>query len=398
METSGSSGDDAYSGLVLDGQFRLEQPLGNGSMARVYRARHLSIDRDVAVKILRHELLEQSDVVARFKREAQIAAKLAHPNVIVVHAVGEIPNVHTGIGGEPYVTLELLGGPSLAKVLGDCGETLPLARALHIVLSVCDALGEAHAQGIVHRDVKPENVMLVRRGGDDDFVKVLDFGLAKTLDDPGSWHTRAGAVLGTPRYLSPEGAEGRAVTPAADCYAIATLLYRCLAGRTPFDGPNAVGILVQQSSAEPPDIRGWPASREVPEPIARVIMQNLAKRPESRAVDARALGRALVDAARAAGLDGEQIGLSSTLLGSTRRWSGGEALRRHVDSNGSTRDPSTTSPERRGVPANGSRLPSARAKREITRRLALFVACFMLGAAAAAGVASRMGALSGSLE
>jgi eukaryotic-like serine/threonine-protein kinase len=388
METSGPSGGDPYSGLVLDGQFRLEEQLGSGSMARVYRAQQLTVERDVAVKILRRELLAQPENVRRFKREAQIAARLDHPNVIVVHAVGEVPAATGDVGGEPYVTLELLRGPSLSGVLASAGGPLPLARSLHIVLSICDAVGEAHAQGIVHRDVKPENVMLIRRGGDDDFVKVLDFGLAKTLEENGEWRTRAGAVLGTPRYLSPEGAEGRAVTAASDCYSIATLLYECLVGRTPFEGANAVAILVQQSSAQPPDPRSFPAASTLPETIAQVILQNLSKRADARASDARALGRALVDAARSAGIDAERFGLSSTLLGSTRRWD--------VAVSGRIR---AAAAEARATPVSGAtsppRVAAGVSRRDtgpsVARRFALFVACFMLGVAAALGIASRMG-------
>lgn len=394
METSVPSGDDPYLGLVLDGQFRLDEHVGSGSMARVYRARHLPIERDVAVKILRRELLAQSEIVGRFKREAQVAARLEHPNVIVVHAVGQVPPARPDIGGEPFVVLELLVGPSLATVLAENGGSLPLGRALHIVLSVCDALGEAHAHGIVHRDMKPENVMLVRRGDDPDFVKVLDFGLAKTLDDETEWRTRAGAVLGTPRYVSPEGAEGRPVSPASDCYSLATLLYQCLAGRTPFEGDNAVAVLVKQATEEPPDLRDFPPARAVPEPLAQVIMQNLSKRPEARAADARELGKALVRVARAAGLDGEHVGLRSTLLGSTQR---------HLP-------PIAVEPAPQAAPRKhaGSQAPaaihhvSARTRPErsrwFARRVLLFVACFMLGVAAALGVASGFGAFSARME
>jgi serine/threonine-protein kinase len=441
METSVLGGDDPYLGLVLDGQFRLDEHAGSGSMARVYRARHLTVDRDVAVKVMRRELLVQADLVARFRREAQIAARLEHPNVIVVHAVGELPNARANIGGEPFVVLELLVGPSLARLLVESGGTLPLPRALHILLALCDALGEAHARGIVHRDIKPENVMLVRRGGDNDFVKVLDFGLAKTLDDKADWRTRAGAILGTPRYVSPEGAEGGAISAASDCYALATVLYQCLAGRTPFDGESAVSVLVQQTTAEPPDLNRL--ARDIPEPITRVIMQNLSKRPEARAADARILGRALVNAARSAGLDAEQFGLSSTLLGPTRRFGKPPEVHLGAPTTAPTVPAAATVPvELTGAPALAppaafapplatepdrarASSPAAHARfadsprssvprvgsggREVRRsdstgsrartpwfahRLAVFVACFMLGVAVALGIASALGAFS----
>jgi len=200
---------------VLDGQFRLDALIGSGSMAHVYRARQLVVERNVAIKILRTELLARADVLARFRREAAIAARLEHPHVAIVHATGTVPSVGGHPGGEPYLALEFLDGPSLAQLLEREGGALPLGRALHIVLALCDALGEAHARGIVHRDLKPENVILVHRGDDADFVKLVDFGLARM---PGSAdvQTRAGAVLGTPRYVSPEGAQGRDVGPDAD--------------------------------------------------------------------------------------------------------------------------------------------------------------------------------------
>ncbi|MCA9639531.1 MAG: protein kinase, partial [Myxococcales bacterium] len=172
----------------------------------------------------------------------------------------------------------------------------------------------------VHRDLKPENVMLVRRGDDHDFAKVLDFGVAKIDLGDESVATQAGAVFGTARYVSPEGARGDKVGPPGDVYALATMLFQTLSGTTPFDGDNPVAILVKHANAEPPDVRSVPRSSYVPEPIARVILQNLAKQASARAADARVFGRALVEAARQSGLAPEDLALRSTLLG------GGTAL------------------------------------------------------------------------
>src|SRR6187401_736898 len=169
-----SSGDDSAVGQVLDGQFRLEELVGAGSMARVYRAHQLGVGRDVALKLLRREHLGRAEVLARFQSEAALTARLSHPHVVGVHAVSR--GMTEASASEPYVVLEWLAGPSLAQALQAAGGYLPLERALHIVLALSDAVGEAHAHDLVHRDLKPENVLLVHRGDDRDFVKLLDFG------------------------------------------------------------------------------------------------------------------------------------------------------------------------------------------------------------------------------
>ncbi|MEZ4227866.1 MAG: serine/threonine-protein kinase [Polyangiaceae bacterium] len=308
--------DDAYLGLELAGQFRLEQLIGIGAMGRVYRAHQSGIGRDVAVKILHRELLTNETLIRRFHQEAKVASRLLHPNVVQVLMTGQLPRMPDSlIGGEAYLVMEHLDGISLRSCLAAAGGALPLPRALHIVLQVCDAVGEAHAQNIVHRDLKPENVMLVRRGDDHDFAKVLDFGVARIDLGEESVATQAGAVFGTARYVSPEGARGDRVGPPGDVYALATMLFQTLSATTPFDGDNPVAILVKHANAEAPDVRSIPRSSYVPEPIARVILKNLAKQPAERCADARVFGRALVDAARQSGLAPEDLALRSTLLG-----------------------------------------------------------------------------------
>jgi len=206
-----------------------------------------------------------------------------------------------------YMVMEYLDGLSLQSALAAAGGSLPLNRALHIALQLCEAVGEAHEHGIVHRDLKPENVMLVRRGPDPDIVKVLDFGIARINWGEQSVATAAGLIFGTARYISPEGAQGNAVTPASDVYAIGTLLYQMLSGRTPFDGEQAVGLLVQQIHDPAPPLRDIPRAAHVPVQIAEVVMATLAKDPAKREQDARSLGHAIFDAARAAGLSPEEF-------------------------------------------------------------------------------------------
>jgi serine/threonine protein kinase len=262
-------------------------------------------------------------VLARFHREARVASRLNHPNVVQVLMSGELildqrvveGDSESGTAGSAaYLVMEHLDGASLAAMLQSRTEPLPLERALHIALQVCDAVGEAHGQGIVHRDIKPENVMLVRRGSDADFVKVLDFGVAKLDWLDGAQATQAGTVFGTARYISPEGACGEDVTPSSDVYSIATLLYQCLSGRTPFDGNNTVAVLVKQRAEQPPDLRALVPG--IPEPIALAVHRNLAKAPGDRAATARDFGAELLAAARASNVDPGALADRPTLHGS----------------------------------------------------------------------------------
>ncbi|WP_394826253.1 protein kinase domain-containing protein [Pendulispora albinea] len=286
---------DTYLGREISGHIEIRQLAGVGAMGRVYRAFQKGIDRDVAVKILHRELSANPQLVARFHREAKVASRLQHPNVVHVHLAGQLPD------GALYIVMEYLDGMSLQSAMVATGGAMPLPRALHIALQLCDAVGEAHAQGVVHRDLKPENVMLVRRGEDVDYVKVLDFGIARLSWGEQSMATAAGLIFGTARYISPEGAQGESVGPPGDVYAIATLLYQMLAGRTPFEGEQAVGILIQQIHDAPSPLKSHPLAASVPDPLADVIMQNLAKDRNARAPDARAFGRALLDVMRVSG-------------------------------------------------------------------------------------------------
>jgi len=305
LQTAASAGreaeDDPYLGQEISGHIEIRQLVGIGAMGRVYRAFQKGIDRDVAVKILHRELSANAQLVSRFTREAKVASRLQHPNVVQVLLAGQLPDRAL------YMVMEYLDGLSLQSALAAAGGALPLPKALHIVLQLCEATGEAHAQGIVHRDLKPENVMLVRRGADPDFVKVLDFGIARINWGEQSVATAAGLIFGTARYISPEGAQGNAVGPASDVYSIATLLYHMLSARTPFEGDQAVGLLVQQIHDAPPPLRSIPRAEYVPRPLADVIMANLAKDPKLREQDARSLGHAIVDAAKQAGLSPEEI-------------------------------------------------------------------------------------------
>jgi hypothetical protein len=292
---------DPYVGREILGHIEIRQLVGIGAMGRVYRAFQKGIDRDVAVKILHRELSANPTVVSRFNREAKVAARLAHPHVVHVLLVGQLPD------GAMYIVMEYLDGMSLESALAAAGGAMPLPRALHIAVRLCDAAGEAHAQGIVHRDLKPENVMLVNRADDPDFVKVLDFGIARLNWGEQSIATAAGLIFGTARYISPEAAQGEQVGPQGDVYAIATMVYQMLSGRTPFDADQVVAVLVQQIHDPPPLLRGIPRAAYVPEPIAAAVMKNLSKKPADRADDARTFGRELLEAAMVSGLSAQDI-------------------------------------------------------------------------------------------
>lgn len=293
---------DPYIGREIAGSVEIRQLVGLGSMGRVYRGFQRGTERDVAIKILHRELSANPVVVARFEREAKVASRLQHPHVVQVLLTGTLPD------GAMLLVMEYLDGLSLQSALAATGGAMPIERAVHIAESLCDAVGEAHARGIVHRDIKPENVMLVRRGEDSDFVKVLDFGIARLVGGEPSMATADGLIFGTARYISPEAAQGAGVGPQGDVYSIATLLYQMLAGRTPFEAKQATSLLVSQIHEPPPPLKSLARASGVPDSLAAVIMQNLAKKPEDRAPNGRALGQAIRQAVAAQGVVSSEAG------------------------------------------------------------------------------------------
>ncbi|AKV03111.1 serine/threonine protein kinase [Labilithrix luteola] len=301
---------DPYLGTVIGDDIEIRAVAGVGGMGRVYRAHQRRVDRDVAVKILHRELSSNTQLVQRFHREAKIASKLQHPHVVEMYLAGQLPD------GALYIVMEYLDGLSLASALASAGGTMPLGRAIGIILQICDAVGEGHARGIVHRDLKPENVMLVRRAEIIDWAKVLDFGIAKVSLGEQSMETAAGHIFGTARYISPEGAQGAIVGTPGDVYSIATIFYQLLAGRTPFHADQPVGMLIQHIHETPPLLRSWPNAKDVPEPIANVVMTNLAKDPAQRAPNARAFATAIAAAASQAAIAYDNTGLASRFAGS----------------------------------------------------------------------------------
>ncbi|MGB5348375.1 MAG: serine/threonine-protein kinase [Polyangiales bacterium] len=288
---------DPLLGSILLEQFRIDEQIGTGGMGTVYRARQTTVDRDVAIKVLKPELARDEQAVFRFEREARLAISLDHPNLVRVFLSGRLGD------GRLYIVMELLEGRSLAEELEQNG-LLTLERALILIMKLCAGLGAVHAAGIVHRDIKPENVYLVKRGRDEDFVKLVDFGIARVLeaDGIGPTTTQSGRVFGTATYISPEAATGEETDQRSDIYSLGVLTYQLLTGVLPFEGKTAGAVLMQHVHQEPPLLDTKGRGVEVPNEVARVVMRALSKDPDSRQQTLAEFLDSLAEAAGNAGL------------------------------------------------------------------------------------------------
>jgi serine/threonine protein kinase len=263
---------DALIGTLIDHRYRVEALLGEGGMGLVYRATHTRLNKTLAIKVLRSENVRDQEVLARFRREAESASNIGNEHIVDIHDFGTLAD------GSTYFVMECLEGLDLIDAI-DAVQRLSEGRAIHIARQICTALGAAHGAGIVHRDLKPENVFLTRRSEDEDFVKVLDFGIAKVANRPHRL-TRDGEVLGTPHYMSPEQCAGEEIDHRTDIYALGVLLYEMVTGNVPHDADTMMGILTKQMYEDPvpPRVR----VPKLSEQLERVIMQSLEKRPEQR--------------------------------------------------------------------------------------------------------------------
>lgn len=263
-------------GRRLGDRYELGETLGRGGMAEVLEGRDLRLGRRVAVKVLRPDLAKDPAFQARFRREAQSAASLNHPNIVAVYDTGEDVLGDGGISVTvPYIVMEYVDGQTLRQLLSSGRRLLP-ERALEITAGVLAALDYSHRHGIVHRDIKPANVMLTRTGE----VKVMDFGIARALADASATMTAASAVMGTAQYLSPEQARGEVVDARSDLYSTGCLLYELLTGRPPFTGDSPVSVAYQHVSEAPiPPSHIDPA---VPPALDGLVMRSLAKSPDDR--------------------------------------------------------------------------------------------------------------------
>ena len=273
---------------VIADRYRLLSVLGQGGMGSVYKAEHIRMGKALALKILRGDFAQEEGAVERFRDEAQIVSRLSHPHTIAVFDFGEIDD-----GSGFYLAMEYVPGKDLSVVLRESGA-LPEARVVDIGEQILGSLAEAHDAGVVHRDIKPGNVMLMQTRSGEDWVKVLDFGIAKLRDDAGAAQastTSVGAIVGTPNYLAPEQARGDAVDGRADLYAVGCLLHELVTGRPPFQAPTPMAVVSAHLQAPPPRADLAPG---VTRRFADVIQRALAKRPEERFSSADSMRDALV--------------------------------------------------------------------------------------------------------
>ena len=269
---------DPYIGQVVARKYRVEKVLGEGGMGRVYRANQLVLEKPVVLKLLHPSLQTDARTVARFKREAKAASRLNHPNSIDVLDFGQTDD------GALFIAMEFVDGRDLHQILTD-DWPLPEPRVIRIVTQVLSALADAHQAGVIHRDLKPENVMVMaRRGGESDVVKVLDFGIAKIIDgssEEGPSLTRTGFVCGTPEYMSPEQARGAPLDARSDLYSVGVLLYQLVTRQLPFSSDSAMGYATKHLTEDPKPpnaLRAGCCSRE----LEALVLWALRKEPGDR--------------------------------------------------------------------------------------------------------------------
>jgi serine/threonine-protein kinase len=289
-EGTETESEQSLVGTVLAGRYRIERLLGSGGMGSVYRAEHVLMRKACAVKVLHREMTQVKEVVARFEREAVAAARIEHPNVATATDFGQLEN------GSFYLVLEFIEGQSLSRLIAEKGA-LSEERALIIVRQIADALSAAHAAGIVHRDLKPDNVMLVAKDNGSDFVKVLDFGIAKVkLENDATSDqqalTRMNTVMGTPEYMAPEQARGEEVDLRADLYTVGTILYEMLSGQSPFRHEEFVVVLTKKLTEDPPPLPEH-VSAGTRELVDRLLQRAPADRLQSAAEIAAAVDAVL---------------------------------------------------------------------------------------------------------
>jgi serine/threonine-protein kinase len=307
-KASNIAGTSGSTGALLSGRYRLEEHVGSGGMSSVYRAFDTVLERNVAIKLMHREIAADSAQLERFRREARAVAQLSHPHVVGVIDAGEDE-------GRPYIVLELVVGETLKERIRRCGP-LPVPEAVAYAIEIARALGAAHARNIVHRDVKPQNVLIDEEGS----AKVADFGIARSLDEEGL--TADGRVMGTTDYVAPEQALGQGAGPRSDLYSLGVVLWEMLAGAPPFTGENQVAVAMKHVREEVPDIQE--RRPEVSAALAAVLDRLTDKDPARRPASAEELVADLeevlaIESARAGRATGEATAVLRTLPAEKRR-------------------------------------------------------------------------------
>jgi serine/threonine-protein kinase len=274
---------DQRLGTLLAGRYVIEEVIGEGGMATVYRARHKLTDRQVAIKVMSSMLATDPVVRERFRREARSAARLTHPNIIEIFDQGDTDD------GTSFMVMELLQGEALAPVIAR--GPLDVDRAIHVMIQIARGVARAHDLEIIHRDIKPENIFLVRREDGSDLVKILDFGIAKSRQD--SRLTTQGELFGTPQYMAPERITGKDSGGASDIYALGVVFFEMLTGELPFSAPDVATFFIKHMEEAPRSIRTL--NNRVPERLDELVLKMLAKSPADRPVDAHRIHQDLLE-------------------------------------------------------------------------------------------------------
>jgi serine/threonine protein kinase len=271
-----SSGRLPELGSLIADRYRILELVGRGGMGAVYRAEHIQLQRNVAVKLLLGDFDIDSPAFKRFQQEARTASMLDHPNIVSVHDFGMIG------GRQPYLAMDYIAGVSLDDLLTDI-SVLPLDRFRHIFAQACDALDHAHLAGVVHRDIKPSNLMLVQKRKDADFLKIVDFGLVKLMSFEGDEKlTSSNTLVGSPLYMSPEQCRGLELDQRSDIYSLGCVMYRALSGTLPVHGESPLDTLYKHVSVQPRPISQVNPQAGIPQQLEAVIMKSLSKSPDDR--------------------------------------------------------------------------------------------------------------------
>ncbi|HVU03356.1 MAG TPA: protein kinase [Polyangiaceae bacterium] len=294
---------DPLIGALVAGRYRVIKPLGEGGMGQVYLAEHEAIEKKVALKVLKSEYSRKADIVTRFQQEAISASRIKHPNVLDVFDFGKLDT------GEAFLAMEFLEGHDLSDDLAKKGVLDPL-RGIHIALQICRALGAAHARGVVHRDMKPDNVFLQRTGDGEELVKIVDFGIAQlrgTNEEAAKSQptrrrlTKTGMIFGTPEYMAPEQAAGRPADLRVDVYAVGVILYEMFTGAVPFTGDSFMAVLAKTLNDPPPGMTQMNPDLRIGQELQAVIMRALAKSPDQRYSSMSEFSNALLGTPEGAG-------------------------------------------------------------------------------------------------